>query len=257
MTSTTTKREKRFRPFIKLPHIEELELDNRNLAIYARLLWYLSDEVWRREGLPGVATVREEALRQIAGTKRLDHAEEWLRELLDQFDGSIWSPVIDEEGGLEAAWERLADRLPGLGHAKSQLSAAKSSRATIRGFIFFRNYAESQGLDLQNRLELAIDEDQDTHLDEKRSKEEQESGSDRTDEVLLHHGSSYRGPKSLEDHSSLDRVSSDRVPHSPAYDEPSPSSYDDGVGRRGEWLGPDAQIEDVFPDRRPAHDGDF
>ncbi len=160
---------------------------------------------------------------------------------------------------MEAAWERLADRLPGLGHAKSQLSAAKSSRATIRGFIFFRNYAESQGLDLQNRLEVAIDVDQDTHLDKKRSEEEQESGSDRTDEVLLHHGSSYRGPKSLEDDSSLDRVSSDRVPHSPAYDEPSPAygeTYSD-PGPSGEWLGPDAQVEDVFPERRPAHDGDF
>ena len=149
------------RPFVKLPHLEDLELDNRSLAIFVRLLWYFDDEFWRRGGLSGVASIREEALRWIAGTKRLDHADQWLSELLDHFDGSIWIPVRDGEGGLNAARERLADVLREFGASEFSLTATKSCLARIKGFIIFPKYAEFQGSSLQTRP----DTDEDTHAD--------------------------------------------------------------------------------------------
>ena len=59
-----TRQPKRSRPFIKVAHLEDLELSNRDLAIYIRLLWYFDDEVWRRQGDPGVAVIREEGLQR-------------------------------------------------------------------------------------------------------------------------------------------------------------------------------------------------
>src|SRR5262245_66592520 len=62
---------RRSRPFVKVPHLEDLELSNRDLAIYVRLLWLVDDEEWRRGGTPGIAPISEATLRQVVGTTRL------------------------------------------------------------------------------------------------------------------------------------------------------------------------------------------
>ena len=139
MSNERTPRGKR-RPFVQVPHLEELELGNRELAIFLRILWFLDDQAWRHDGSnAGAAAITEGTLRQLAGTTRLDHAEAWLKVAVSRFPRARWIPVAVAENGLITAIMELAKVLPQEEAPKFSLPAIQARYPRIRGFLWFPN----------------------------------------------------------------------------------------------------------------------